>query len=188
LLYQYKQANLSWQNKDMLTENQLQLLRSENELLLIQLEDINQVIREREEELTLLRETACEARAMQSRLDMNLLEFEQMQLRIGDQQQESSGFNQRMSELEEELYASIKEQLQHADTVKDYKSVKANLQYTELELQEASGLYIKLDEWQSKYAESESNLEIARMEIANLKEELQEIKELNELLRNKKLQ
>jgi len=172
----------------MLTENQLQLLKSENELLQLQLEDINQVIREREEELALLRESAREARELQSRLDINLLEFEQMQNRIGSQQQQCAGFEGRMEELENELFRSLKEQLQYAEAMKDYNSVKANLAYSESELEEAGGLYQQLQALETRYAAAESNLEIAQMEISSLKEELLEMRSLNDMLRQKKFQ
>ena len=171
----------------MLTDKQLQDLKSENQLLLLQLEDVNEVIQIREEELDILRQKAATARQLQSRLDMNLHEFEQMQNRIGQDQQEASAFNGRMGELENELYAAVKEQLQYAETLKDYSSIKANLQYTETELEEANGIYRQLKDIKSLHAEAESNLEIAQMEIKSLKEEIAELKELNNLIREKKL-
>jgi len=169
----------------MLTEEQLEQLKSDKELLELELEDVNQLIKIREEELDLLRKKADEARALRSRLDMQLYELEQMQNNIGEHQQKAAGFDKRMEEMENELFASIQEQLQLSDTLKDYTRVKANLQYTESELEEANTAYRQLKDAESKKAEAESNLELAMIEISSLKEELSEMRELNEYLKNK---
>ncbi len=171
----------------MLTEKQIQALRSENELLQIQLNDVNYMIQVREEELDLLRERAKEAAAMQSKLDNNLNEFDQMQRSIGDVQQKSSGTFERLEEMENELYASVKEQIKYAESLKEFNSLEANLLDTNNELQEAAAVYRKMAEMKTKLASSQSNLEIATMEIESLKAELDEVKAYNELLLRKKL-
>lgn len=169
----------------MLTERQIEILRSENELLQIQLDDVNMMIKIREEELELLRNRAAEAAAMQSQLDTNLLEFEQMQHSIGFSQRKNAGSVKRLEEMEDELYASIKDQLKSADKVKDFESLEANLLDTTNELQEAASAYKQLRDIRSKLAATQSDLEIANMEITSLKEELAEVKALNEMLMKK---
>ena len=169
----------------MLTERQIEILRSENELLQLQLDDVNMMISIREEELDLLRRRAAEAAEMQSRLDTNLLEFEQMQNNIGFSQQKNEGASQRLEQMEEELYASIKDQLKSHDKVKDFESLEANLLDTTQELQEAAAAYKQLREIKSKLAATQSDLEIANMEITSLRQELAEVNALNELLRKK---
>lgn len=172
----------------MLSETQLDILRSENELLQIQLDDVNQMIQIREEELELLRNRAREAAAMQSQLDQNLTEFEQMQLRLGKCQQKNSGQSERLEALENELYQSIKEQLDAAETVKHFNSMEANLIDTSNELQETAAVYEQLVSIKKTAAAVQSELEIAYMEINSLKEELAEAKALSEMLLQKKLQ
>ncbi len=169
----------------MLTERQIEILRSENELLQLQLDDVNMMIKVREEELDLLRKRAAEATAMQSQLDNNLMEFEQMQNSIGFSQQKNEGASQRLEEMEQELYDSIKDQLKSAEKVKDFESLEANLLDTTNELQEAAAVYKQLREIRSKLAATQSDLEIANMEITSLKEELAEVKTLNEMLMKK---
>jgi flagellin-like hook-associated protein FlgL len=169
----------------VLTERQIEILRSENELLQLQLDDVNMMIKVREEELELLRARALQASEMQSRLDTNLLEFEQMQNNLGFSQQKNEGASRRLEQMEEELYASIKDQLKSEDKVKDFESLEANLLDTTNELQEAATAYKQLREIRSKLAATQSDLEIANMEITSLREELQEVKALNELLRKK---
>ena len=75
----------------MLTEKQIQIIKSENEYLLVQIEDLNETIAQREKELESLRQTAQHAVELQSKIDINLLEFEQMQRTIGQRQQKASG-------------------------------------------------------------------------------------------------
>jgi len=169
----------------MLTERQIDILRSENELLQLQLDDVNMMIKVREEELDLLRKRATEAAAMQSQLDSNLLEFEQMQNNLGFSQQKNEGASQILEQMEEELYASIKDQLKSEKKVKDFESLEASLLDTTNELQEAAAAYKQLREIKSKLAATQSDLEIANMEITSLREELKEVNELNALLRKK---
>ena len=171
----------------MLTEKQIKALRSENELLQIQLDDVNMIIQVREEELDLLRERAREAAAMQSKLDNNLNEFDQMQRSLGDIQQKNSGHTERLEEMENELYESVKEQIRYADSLKEFNSLEANLLDTNNELQEAAAVYRKMGEMKTRLATSQSNLEIALMEIESLKEELAEVKAYNALLLQKKM-
>ena len=170
----------------MLTEKQLDILRSENELLQIQLDDVNYMIQVREEELELLRNRAKEAVAMQSQLDQNLNEFEQMQLHLGKCQQKNSGQSERLEALENELYLSIKEQLGAAETVKHFNSMETNLIDTSNELQQAEAVYQQLIQTKKIAAAAQSELEIANIEINSLKEELAEVKALNEILLQKK--
>lgn len=172
----------------MLSEKQLDILRSENELLQIQLDDVNQMIQIREEELELLRNRAREAAAMQSQLDQNLHEFEQMQLHLGKCQQKNSGQSERLEALENELYQSIKEQLGAAETIKHFNSMEANLIDTSNELQEIAAVYQQLVSIKKTAAAAQSELEIAYMEINSLKEELAEAKALSEMLLQNKLQ
>ena len=171
----------------MQTENQLEKLKSENELLHIQLDDVNMMIQAREEELELLRVRAREAAAMQIKLDSNLDEFEQMQNNIGLCQQKNSGHTQRLEEMEEELYASIKDQLQYAESLKEMNSLQANLLDTTNELQEASDVYKKMKEMKTRLAATNSQMEIALMEIESLKAMLAEAEALNALLMKKDL-
>lgn len=91
----------------MIADNLVKQLKSENELLQIQLQDLNYMIEAREEELDMLRKTAAHAVQLQSRLDHNLFEIEQMQEVIGEKQREAQGALKRESSLEAEMFQSI---------------------------------------------------------------------------------
>ncbi len=170
----------------MLTEKQIKQLKGENELLLLQLEDVNEVIKQREIELEELRRIATKARQMQSQLDMNLLEFEQMQNNIGEKQEQAKGASVRMEELEKELYNSIKIENRYNNMLDEHISLQANLLDTSNELEEAAGLYKKVQQLKASLTQTKSSLEMGQIEIQNLKDELAEAKELNILLREKK--
>ncbi|MEO6537185.1 MAG: hypothetical protein ABIT07_00300 [Ferruginibacter sp.] len=167
----------------MLTEKQLKQLKSENELLLLQLEDVNEVIKQREEELEELRIIARHATQLQSRLDLNLLEFEQMQNNIGEKQQEAEGTNLRLEELEKDLYNSIKMENKYNNLLDGHLSLQANLLDTNNELEEAAGLYKKLKDVKNSLTQTQSSLEMATIEIRSLKQELADLKKLNIIFR-----
>lgn len=171
----------------MLTQKQLEILKSDNELLQLQLEDVNQIIHIREEELSRFKNTVKEAAAMQSKLDQNLNEFEQMQLQLGSCQQKNSRQSERLEALENELYQSINEQLSAAEAIKKFERIEAHLKDTINELQNATAVYQQLFTVKKTLAAANSDLEIALIEIDSLKEELQEVKALNDLLIQKKI-
>lgn len=166
----------------MLTPRQIELLRSENELLRLQLEDVNQMISVREEELELLQLKAQEAKALKSRMDANLLEIEQMQNHLGHCQQTNEGKDELMAQLEEDLYQSVKEQQKSREQLKEFASVQANLLDTTRELDEAASVYKKLQQAKAQLAAAQSELEMARLEISNLAEQLSEARALYEML------
>jgi len=161
----------------MLTERQLQQIQAENEHLKLQLAEVNEVIAIREEELAILRQKMQKATQLQSKLDMNLLEFEQMQNTIGEKQQEAEGNSIRLEELEKELFKSIKMETNYYNMLDENVSLQANLKDTNSELEEAASLYKKVRQLTIELTETKSNLEIAQMEIDGLKAELKDYKD-----------
>lgn len=161
----------------MLTERQLQQIQAENEHLKLQLEEVNEIIAIREEELAIIRQKMQKATQLQSKLDMNLLEFEQMQNTIGEKQQEVEGNSIRLEELENELFRSIKMETNYYNILDENVSLQANLKDTNSELEEAASLYKKVRQLTKELTEAKSNLEIAQMEIDGLKAELQDYKD-----------
>jgi chromosome segregation ATPase len=171
----------------MLTEKQLEQLKAENELLQLQLEEVNEIIAIREEELAILRQKLQQTTQLQSKLDMNLLEFEQMQNNIGKKQQEAAGASLRMEELENELYSSIRMEKNYYSMLDENVSLQANLKDTNSELEEAASLYKKVRQLNTALTETKSNLDIAQMEIESLRAELKEYREQDPSSPDKKL-
>jgi cell shape-determining protein MreC len=155
----------------MLTERQIQILKSENEYLLIQIEDLNQAIAQKEQELETLRQTAKQAAELQSRIDINLLEFEQMQRSIGQRQQKAAGDSIMIEELD-----TMKTLQKYSSLADENESLKASLQGSEEELDMASGLYKKVTDLKKEISLLKSEIEIKGLEIENLKEDIKELK------------
>ncbi len=162
----------------MIPDNLLQQLKSENELLQIQLQDVNEMIQVREEELQILRNTAAHAVLLQSRLDMNLDEFYQLQDHIGNQQQDAEGSAKREASLEEELMQSISMETEFYNIKDQFESTKAALMDVQSEMDTVASLYKQIAGLTTRVAELESSQEIAALENGFLKEELDELKKL----------
>lgn len=169
----------------MLLDSFLQQLISENELLQIQLQDVNEMIQVREEELEILRNTAAHAVLLQSRLDMNLDEFYSLQDVIGNQQQNAEGSAKREASLEEELMQSINMETEFYNIKDQFESTKAALLDVQSEMDTVASLYKQIAELTTRVAELESSHEITSMENGFLKEELDELRKLS-LMEDKK--
>ncbi len=159
----------------MLTEKQLQLIKAENVFLLLQIEDLNAAIAQKEKELEELRNQANHAAELQSKLDMNLLEFEQMQRTVADRKQKASGDSIMIEELENELLDTLKLQQQYRAMADENDSLKASLLGSSEELEMASGLYKKVKDLNKELTAAKSKLEIAGIEIESLRAELKEL-------------
>lgn len=160
----------------MVSEEEIQQLKSENELLQLQLQDITEMINVREEEIELLRKKAAYAIMLQSTLDGNLEQISQMQLFIVEEQRKLVGAAKRESAMEDEIIQSIQMEKDFYNIRDKYESSKAALQDLDNELAETSGMYRQLSECMSRIAELESNLEIAQLENQYMKEELEELR------------
>ena len=159
----------------MLSADEIQQLKSENELLQIQLDDITEMINIREEELAILRRKAAYTVELQSTLDGNLEEISQMQHFIGDQQKKMAGAAKREAAMENEIIQSLDMEKEFY-TIKDkYTSAKAAITDLDNELAETSSLYRQLATSIARVAELESSLEIALMENDHLKERLEKL-------------
>ena len=156
----------------MLPDNLLQHLKSENELLQIQLQDVNEIIAVREEELEILRKKAALTVRLQSRLDINLDEFYQMQDHIFTQQQQAEGSAKREFSLENELLRSIEMETEFYNVKDELASTKAAFTDINNEVDKIASLYRQIAILSNKVAALESNLEIATLENGFLKEKV----------------
>ncbi len=169
----------------MLSDNLLQQLKSENELLQIQLQDVNEMIKVREEELEILRKTAAHAVELQSRLDINLDEFYAMQDHIGNQQQYAEGAARREASLESELLQSLEMETQLYNMKDELTSTKTALADINKEMDKMPAMYKEIAILKAKLVELESSQEIAVLENGFLKEEVEKYRQEEELRKNK---
>ena len=168
-----KIAYIYFNNLAMLSEIFIAELKNENQALQLQLQDLEYMIQMREEELVYLKKAADSVAELQSRFDHNLYEFEQMQNRIGDQQQKAEGAARREIALEDEMIQTIQTETAYYELRDQFKSSKAAFDDINSQLEDMSLLYRELADLKSKVTELESNLEIANLDNQFLKEDLE---------------
>lgn len=166
----------------MSSEQEIQRLKSENEYLQLQLQDVNYMLTIREEELELLREKARQVVQMQSKLEGNYNELAQMQNTIGKTQQQAFGAAKREAAMEQELIQSIHLEKEYYNTRKELVSVTAAFTDVDAKLDEAGNVYKDLEDAKRKIAELESINDIAKEEKEFMEYELDKIKKQNKRL------
>jgi hypothetical protein len=155
----------------MLSEDIIQQLKSDNALLHVQLFDLTELIQIREEELEILRTKAAQVAALQSNLDENIYQLEQMQLFLGDQEREVAGANRRELSMETEMLESLQMEKDYYTLSDKLKSTRAALEDVSEQFAEASALFREVATLKSTIAELESKLEIESLDNQFLREE-----------------
>ncbi len=158
----------------MLSEQLLQQLASENELLQVQLQDLNYMIEAREEELLLLRKAAANGVRLQSKLDANLFEIEQLQSLMEESQQQANSAMRREANMEDEMMMSLQMEKDFYQMKDQFSSTQIALEDVNLQMREAVAMYQEVSDLRKKIVELESQLEIAQIDNTYLKEELEE--------------
>jgi hypothetical protein len=166
-------------------ENKIRILVSENEFLQLQLEDLNTEIKKREEEINILGDVTESTAALRSKIDSNLIEIEQLMFNSRQASQKQLGIEMMNEELEMSLYKEVKGRQKDQASLKELDSVKANMEIVSEELNEAAALYKKLNTLKAALAEANSNASMREIENQNLKMEIEELKELVKILKNK---
>ena len=159
----------------MFSKDEIQQLKSENEFLQIQLQDITEIINIREEELETLRKKSAYSILLQSTLDGNLEEITQMQHFIGEQQRKTAGAEKREASMENEMIESLEMEKEFYNIRDKYESARAAITDLDNELAETTSMYRQLAASIARVAELESSLEIALMEKEDLKEKLEKL-------------
>ncbi len=159
----------------MLSEDEIQQLKSENELLRLQLQDITEMINIREEEIHILRQKAAFGVELQSTLDGNLEEITQMQQFIGEQQRKVAGAAKREAAMENEIIQSLEMEKEFYTIREKYESAKAAITDLDNELADSTTMYRQLSASISRVAELESSLEMVMLENKNLKEKIDKL-------------
>lgn len=166
----------------MLTEEQIKQLKSENELLHLQLEDVNYMISIREDELEILRAKAKNAVKLQSQLEGTFNELGQMQEFIGRKQQEAAGAARREASMENEIIQSIKMEKDYYLIKSQLASASAALTDIDGQLSDSLAVYKELSVAKKQISELKSSLEIAAEETDLLKYELGRARQQNKKL------
>jgi predicted ribosome quality control (RQC) complex YloA/Tae2 family protein len=167
-------------------EKKIQLLLSENEFLQQQLEDLNNEIRKKEEEISLLGDMSESESSLRSRIDSNLIEIEQLKYNSELATQKSIAIEMMNEELEVNLLKEIRGRHKEQAVIKKLSSVNTNIDILNNELNEAAALYKKVQSLKKELAEAKSIAEIKTLENNQLVEEIAELKELLTVLKTKK--
>jgi DNA repair exonuclease SbcCD ATPase subunit len=167
-------------------EKKIQSLLSENEFLQEQLEELNNDILKKDEEISLLTSNFESEASLRSRIDSNLIEIQQLKYNSEEIAQKAAAIEAMNEELELDLLKEKKGRYVEQTTIKALNSVKANNDILSAELDEAAPLYRKVQDLKKALAEAKSIAEITEMENQNLKEEIAELRALLQELRKKK--
>ncbi len=168
-------------------EKKIQLLLSENEFLQEQLEDLNNEIRKKEEEISLLGDGAESEASLRSRIDSNLIEIAQLKYNSEEAAKKTEVIEMMNEELELDLYKEIKGRQKEQAEIKELVSVKTNNDILSSELDEAAALYKKVQALKKELAEAKSIAEMKEIENQHLKDEVAELNALLKELRMKKI-
>jgi hypothetical protein len=168
-------------------EKKIKFLERENEFLQSQLEDFNRIIKNKDEEISLLADEMESVASLRSKIDINLLEIEQLRYNNSLTEKKVKVAEADNETLENDLLEAVrKAHRQEKDLVK-MNSVSANLDVVNNELEDAAVLYKKLQMIKKENAEIKSLLEISKREINELRIANAEQEEMIEMLRQKKI-
>jgi chromosome segregation ATPase len=156
----------------MLTQEHLQQLVQENELLQVQLEELNMILTSREEELEMLKRNAADAAELRSQLDIRLDELHSMQNQIGKKERQALGAEERELELHQELTEAARLQQQYDELLGNYSYVQAQFTDLQLRLEQLTARNLQLQKATNAIGELESELANTAMERDELKKQL----------------
>ena len=128
----------------MQNEDFIQELKNENEELQYQLKDLEYLIQLKEEELDDFKKASQQVSSLQSKIDQNLYQFEQMQLFINEEQQKLQGALKREASIEQELIDGIATEKSYYEIKEEFNSTKAALQDINEQMNEAATIYQQL--------------------------------------------
>ena len=163
----------------MLSAAQIQQILVENEQLHVQLEELNYILLQREQEIAGLKQNAADDTELRSMLDMQLDELHLMQNRIGKQQQQAAGAEEREFELQQELTAFARLQQQYNELFQQYTYTSTQLEDIQAELAKVKKRNNMLQQIAVRIGEMESNMENITQERDELRAKLTELERLS---------
>jgi len=169
----------------MVYEKKIRILVSENEFLQLQMEDLNNEIKKRDKEINLLGDVTESIAALRIKIESNLIEIDQLTYNSQQASQKSLGIERLNEELEMSLFKEIKGRQKDQASLQEMISVKTNMEIISEELNEAAGLYKKVQTLTRALAEAQSISSMKETENENLKFEIGELKELVNIMKLK---
>lgn len=153
----------------MLTPEQVQQIIADNNSLQAEVNELNEILAIKEEEIIELRKIASETTALRSMVDIHLEELQFMQNRIGKHQQKAAGAEERELELHQELTGAARVQQQYTELFQQYTYTSAQLEDIQQELTKVKKRNNMLQQIAVKIGEMESSMEMLTDERDHLK-------------------
>ncbi|HMW25080.1 MAG TPA: hypothetical protein PLQ40_01975 [Ferruginibacter sp.] len=159
-------------NNTMFTEEQIKQMVSMNDSLQAQLADLNYILKEREEELAMLRAELGEATALRSNLDGKQAEIESLQDKLELRQLQAVGAEERELELKQELNEAGRMNPKYEELARAYAYLQSQHEDLKLRLAEMTLRNEELNQFARKAGELESRLEMLTLERDDLRNRL----------------
>lgn len=153
----------------MLTEEQIKKIISANESLQVQLDDANNMLEARNQEISVLVEELNDTTALRSRLEGQLDEIESFQNRLGEKQKAVQGAEAREFELHGELTEMAALKKEYDELLQDYAYLQSQYKDVRAQLEALVERNFDLEKSAGKIGELESRLEIGIIERDELK-------------------
>lgn len=162
-------------------------LAAENELLQLELEDLLSILKKREEEISLLGDSVESAASLQSRIDNNQAEIDQLHYNNKIESQKTTAAETQSEELELSLLKETKARQIAQTAGLKIESLRAELDIVSGELEDSVPVYEKLQQSAAELAEANSRASLLETENTCLKTEIAELKALVKELRQKRM-
>ncbi|MEJ7611533.1 MAG: hypothetical protein WKF88_10190 [Ferruginibacter sp.] len=162
-------------------------LKSENELLQLQLEDLIDTLKKREEEINLLGDATESAASLYSRIDNTLTEIDQLIYNNELAGQKTVAAEAQSEELELTLIREIRERQKAQTAGLKTDALRTELDIISGELEETLPVYQQLQTATAELSELNSRLSMLESENASLKTELEEWKALVTVMKKQKI-
>lgn len=159
-------------NIDMLSAKQIEQIITENESLATEVQELNEILAIKEEEIALLKKGTVSDVELRSLMDLQLDELHMMQNRIGKHQQKEAGAEQREFELQQELTDAAKLNQQYNELFSQYTYTATQLEDVQQELAKLKKRNNMLQQIAVKIGEIESSMETVIAERDELKDKI----------------
>lgn len=152
-------------------ESILRELETEKSDLQFQLKDLEYFIQLKEQELAELRSASEHISELRSRIDQQLYSFEQMQLRIQEEERQKNSALRREASLEEEMIQSVEMEKAYYALKDQFRQHEILVNQLNEQVNESTYLYQLVADLKRKIAALESELEIVKLDNHFLKED-----------------
>lgn len=159
----------------MLSDQQIKQLLTENESLRVQLQETNEILAIREEELAIFKQNSTDFAALLSKYNGQLNDLDSMQNHIGRKQQEAEGAAGRERALQEELADAYGMKEQYDALFGDYAALQSNWDAAKARIRQLEERNTYLEQMAKKAIALQSEVDIATIEKETLQLKIEQL-------------